>query len=95
MEERTFPVVQASERPGSLQMAKLPWMETSIVLFTECCIMVNRAGGSCQCVSHVRFSHVLEHGKSRPMTEHKLQKYFIGCVQVLANCSLNQQGVGY
>lgn len=95
MDERTFPVVQASECPGSLQMAKLPWMETSIVLFTECCIMVNRAGGTCQCVSHVRFSHVLEHGKSRPMTEHKLQKYFIGCVQVLANCSLNQQGVGY
>ena len=76
-------------------MAKLPWMETRIVLFTECCVMVNHAGGSCQCVSRVRFSHVLEDGKSRLMTKHKLQEYFIGCVQVLANCCLNQQEVSY
>ena len=95
MEERTFPVVQASEHPGSLRMAKPPWMETSIVLFTECCIMVNPVGGSCQCVSHVRFSHMLEDGKSRLMTKHKLQKYFIGRVQVLANCCLNQHEVSY
>ena len=44
VEERTFPIVEVSEGPGQLLVAKPPCRETSIVSFAECYVMVNHSG---------------------------------------------------